>query len=81
MRNANVYMDLSEYELAPMADLYVQALNDAIGGKVVFASAHPFVEQEEAIRIYGNLGLKDDVRRKVMYDNARHILGLMPTLP
>jgi predicted TIM-barrel fold metal-dependent hydrolase len=78
MRNANVYMDLSEYELAPMADVYVQALNTVIGDKVVFASAHPFVEQEEAIRIYANLKLKDDVRRKVMYDNARRILGLVP---
>jgi hypothetical protein len=46
----------------------------------VFASAHPFVEQEEAIRIYDNLKLKDDVRRKVMYDNARRILGLVPAV-
>ena len=78
MRNANVYMDLSEYELAPMAELYVQALNTVIGDKVVFASAHPFVEQEEAIRIYKNLKLNDEVRRKVMYENARRILGLAP---
>jgi len=81
MRNANVYMDLSEYELAPMAEVYVQALNTVIGDKVVFASAHPFVEQEEAIRIYRNLPLKDEVRRKVMYDNARRILGLTPGQP
>ncbi len=76
MRNANVYMDLSEYELAPMADVYVQALNTVIADKVVFASAHPFVEQAEAIEIYKNLKLNDDVRRKVMYENARRILGL-----
>ncbi len=76
MRNANVYMDLSEYELAPMADVYVQALNTCIADKVVFASAHPFVEQAEAIEIYNNLNLKDEVRRKVMYENARRILKL-----
>jgi predicted TIM-barrel fold metal-dependent hydrolase len=81
MRNANVYMDLSEYELAPMAEVYVQALNTAIGDKVVFASAHPFVEQAEAIRIYQNLRLSDEVRRKVMYENARRILGLAPAPP
>lgn len=40
MRNANVYMDLSEYELAPMAEVYVDALNKMIGDKVIFASAH-----------------------------------------
>ena len=76
MRNANVYMDLSEYELAPMGDIYVQALNTHIGDKVVFASAHPFVEQAEAIEIYKNLKLTDEVRAKVMYENARRILGL-----
>lgn len=74
MRNANVYMDLSEYELAPMGDVYVQALNTVIGDKVVFASAHPFVEQADAIDIYNKMNLKDDVRRKVMYENALKIL-------
>ncbi len=76
MRNANVYMDLSEYELAPMAEVYVQGLNSFIGDKVVFASAHPFVEQEEAIAIYNKMNLKDDVRRKVMYETAAKILKL-----
>jgi predicted TIM-barrel fold metal-dependent hydrolase len=76
MRNANVYMDLSEYELAPMANVYVQALTTVIADKVVFASAHPFVEQEEAISIYKNLNLPQEVWNKVMYENARRILGL-----
>ena len=78
MRNANVYMDLSEYELAPMADAYVHAINMSIADKVVFASAHPFVEQEEAIRIYQNMKFTDEVRQKVMYGNAARILGLVP---
>ena len=57
MRNANVYMDLSEYELAPMAEVYVDALNKMIGDKVIFASAHPFIEQADAIEIYKNLNI------------------------
>ena len=79
MRNANVYMDLSEYELAPMSNVYIQALTGFISDKVVFASAHPFVEQEEAIRIYKNLGLPQEVWNKVMYENARRILGMAGT--
>ena len=75
MRNANVYMDLSEYELAPMADVYVQALNTTISDKVVFASAHPFVEQAEAIAIYKKMNLTEEVRRKIMYENALGILN------
>ncbi len=74
MRNANVYMDLSEYELAPMSDVYRQALNGPVADKVVFASAHPFVEQQEAIDIYKRMNLTDEARRKVMYENALRIL-------
>ena len=76
MRNANVYMDLSEYELAPMADVYVDALNKMIGDKVIFASAHPFIEQADAIEIYKNLNISEEVREKVMYKTAAKILGL-----
>lgn len=83
MRNANVYMDLSEYELAPMGEAYVQALNTMIGDKVIFASAHPFIEQEDAIRIYQNLPISEETREKVMYKTARKILrldGQSPTI-
>ena len=76
MRNANVYMDLSEYELAPMAEVYVDALNKMIGDKVIFASAHPFIEQADAIEIYKNLNISEEVREKVMYKTAAKILGL-----
>lgn len=78
-RNANVYMDLSEYEHAPMAESYVHAINTMIGDKVIFASAHPFVEQEEAIQTYMNLKISDELREKVMYRNAAKLLGLTPT--
>ena len=76
MRNANVYMDLSEYELAPMAEVYVDAINKMIGDKVIFASAHPFIEQAEAIRIYNSLSISEETREKIMYKNAARILGL-----
>ena len=76
MRNANVYMDVSEYELAPMAEAYVQAMNTVISDKVLFASAHPFVEQADAIDIYKNMPLTPEVRAKVMYKNARRVLKL-----
>ena len=71
-----VYMDLSEYELAPMAEVYVDALNKMIGDKVIFASAHPFIEQADAIEIYKNLNISEEVREKVMYKTAAKILGL-----
>lgn len=75
-RNANVYLELSEYEAFPLSDTYIQAVNTIIGDKVMFASAHPFVDFREAIKTYENMPLKDDVREKIMYKNASRVLGL-----
>lgn len=75
-RNANVYMDISEYERAPMAEVYVQAMNDSIGDKVLFASAHPFVELTDALAAYAAFPLGEEVRRRVMYENARRVLKM-----
>ena len=70
-------MDLSEYEKAPMANLYVEALNNGwLADKILFASAHPFVEQGAAIEIYKNMPISDETREKVPYKNAFRILGL-----
>ena len=69
-------MDISEYERAPMVDVYVRAMNDLIGDKVLFASAHPFVELADALEAYADFELNADVRRKVMYENARRVLRL-----
>ncbi|MBQ7585798.1 MAG: amidohydrolase [Desulfovibrionaceae bacterium] len=76
LRNANVYMDISEYERAPMIEVYTRAMNDLIPDKVIFASAHPFVELKDALEAYKQFPLKEEVRRKVMYENAKRILGL-----
>ena len=76
LRNANVYMDISEYERAPMVDVYVRAMNDLIPDKVLFASAHPFVELADALDAYTHFDLTEETRRKVMYENACRVLGL-----
>lgn len=46
-RNANVYMEWSEYETWPFADGYVKAGNELIPDKLIFASAHPFYDSWE----------------------------------
>lgn len=75
-RNKNVYMDFSEYETSPMRDVFVEGMKGMIQDKVVFASAHPFIELEDALNTYKNFDLTDEVRQKVMYDNAARILKL-----
>ncbi|MEL7566307.1 MAG: amidohydrolase family protein [Dehalobacterium sp.] len=75
-RNANVYLELSEYESFPLSEAYLQAVNTIISDKVMFASAHPFVDFREAIKTYEKMPFKDDVREKIMYKNAARVLGL-----
>lgn len=77
-RNANVYIDISEYENSPMSEAYVQAANTMISDKLLYASAHPFIDFRQAIDTYNNLGFTPEVRQKVMHDNAAKLLGLAP---
>ncbi len=80
-RNRNVFIDLSEYEFSPMAEAYVEAANTMIGDKILFASAHPFVDFREALQKYEKLPFKPEVKQKIMYDNAAKLLGLKPATP
>lgn len=75
-RNENVYLELSEYEFFPMSEAYIHAVNTIIGDKVLYASAHPFVDFKEALANYDKIPFKPEVREKVMYKNAARLLGL-----
>ena len=77
-RNRNVYLDLSEYEFSPMAEAYIQAANTMIPDKVLYASAHPFVDFRQALESYQKLPFEEGVRKKIMHDNAARLLGLAP---
>ena len=75
-RNKNVYMDISEYEAAPMCETYFNAMKSMIADKVLFASAHPFVDQRDCLATYQAAGLSPEVSEKIMYKNACKVLGL-----
>ena len=75
-RNRNVYIDLSEYEFSPMSEAYIQAANTMIPDKILYASAHPFVDFKQALQTYESLDFKPEVRSNIMYGNAARLLGL-----
>lgn len=75
-RNRNVYMDLAEYETSPFSEEYIKAANTLIGDKILFASAAPFMDFQEQIKLYEKLPFKPDVLKKIMYANASRLLGL-----
>ncbi len=75
-RNKNVYVEISEYEFFPQAEFYIQAANTIISDKLLYASAHPFVDFKDTLKSYEKLPFTPDVREKVMYKNAARILNL-----
>ena len=75
-RNKNVFIEMSEYELWPHAEAYTKAANELIADKMLFASAHPFIDYREQLEKYADLPFAKDVYEKVMYSNAARILGL-----
>lgn len=80
-RHRNVYIDLSEYEFSPMSEAYIQAANTMIPDKILYASAHPFVDFKQALQTYEKLDFKPDVYQKIMHDNAAKLLGLATSAP
>lgn len=75
-RHRNVYMELSEYELFPQSNLYMEAANTIIPDKILFASAHPGVNYVDALKLYETLPFTEEVREKVMWKNGAALLGL-----
>ncbi|MCG8531723.1 MAG: amidohydrolase family protein [Desulfovibrionales bacterium] len=75
-RNYNVYMELSEYEKHPLGEAYVQSAANHIGDKLLFASAHPGADFRDAIAVYTNMGLPEDVLERIFYSNAKELLKL-----
>ena len=59
-----------------MSEAYIQAANTMIGDKLLYASAHPFVDFRQALQTYQELPFTPEVRQKVMHDNAAKLLGL-----
>ena len=55
---------------------YIQAANEYITDKVVFATANPFVEVHKAVEKYQRLDLTEECRRKLFYENGMKLLGL-----
>ena len=65
LRHSNVYMDFSTCESKLMGQNYIQAANEYITDKVVFASANPFVEVRKAVEKYQRLDFTEECRRKL----------------
>lgn len=75
-RHPNVYFEFSGSGTNPGADLYVQAVNDLVGEKAMYASAHPFTDMEQSIVKFREMPFKESVKAAFFSGNAKRILGL-----
>lgn len=72
--NVTVVPDM--YIFQPGGRLYVEAANGALSDQIAFGSSYPFRAMRQSADDYVRLGFRDDVLEKVMFGNARRLLGL-----
>ncbi|HXF50365.1 MAG TPA: amidohydrolase family protein [Dehalococcoidia bacterium] len=72
----NVYMDLSGWSPKYFQPSLVQYANTLIQDKVLFGSDYPVITPERWLRDFEQAGFREEVRQKILFDNAARLLGL-----
>jgi predicted TIM-barrel fold metal-dependent hydrolase len=72
----NVYIDLSGWSPKYFPPALVRQANSLLQDKVLFASDFPLLTPERWMEDFAQLDLKDEVRPKILKDNAVRLLGL-----
>jgi len=73
---SNFYIDLSGWAPKYFSPSLVQYANTILQDKVLFGSDWPAIKVERWLEEFAELPIKPEVRRKIMLDNARALLGL-----
>ena len=71
-----VHIDLSGWSPKYSPPQLVQYANSLLRDKVLFGSDFPVITPERWVKDFGELKIKDEVRPKIMKDNAARLLGL-----
>ncbi|GLZ54756.1 amidohydrolase family protein [Actinomycetospora sp. NBRC 106378] len=73
---ANVFIDLSGWSPTYFPPQLVRAAGRWLADKVLFGSDYPVLTPDRWQRDFAALDLPDDVRPRILKDNARRLLGL-----
>jgi hypothetical protein len=76
LHKANVYIDLSGWSPKYFRPVLVQYASTILQDKVLFGSDYPALQPERWLKDFDNLDLKEEVRQKILLENARKILKL-----
>lgn len=73
---ANVWIDLSGWSPKYFPENLVRQSNSILQNKVLFATDYPMLTPERWIRDFDTLTIKEEVRPKILKENAVRLLGL-----
>jgi hypothetical protein len=76
LHKGNVYIDLSGWSPKYFRPILVQYIRSILQDKALFGSDYPVIQPERWLRDFEKLDLKDEVRQKILVDNARRLLNL-----
>ena len=76
LHKANVYIDLSGWSPKYIPETLIHETNTRLSNKVLFGSDYPYLTPERWLREFDELHIKSEVKRKVLLENARKVLGL-----
>jgi len=75
----NVYIDLSGWSPKYFSPALVQYANSRLQDKVLFGTDYPLITPEKWLRAFAQVPFKDEVRPKILFENANRLLGLNKT--
>jgi predicted TIM-barrel fold metal-dependent hydrolase len=76
LHKQNVYIDLSGWSPKYFRPMLVQYMRSLLQDKVLFGSDYPVMMPERWLKDFEQLEVKDEVRQKILLDNASKILNL-----
>ncbi len=76
LHKPNVYIDLSGWAPRFIPEVLVRETDTRLRDKVLFGSDFPYLTPDRWLKGFEDLPIRDEVRPKVLLENARRILGI-----
>ena len=76
LHKPNIYLDLSGWVPRYITKELIREADTRLRDKVLFGSDFPYVSPDCWLSEFSDLPIRDEVRPKILQDNARRILGL-----
>ena len=76
LHKPNVYVDLSGWAPRFIPEPLIKEANTRLRDKVLFGSDYPYMPPDRWLREFEQLEMRDEVRPKILLENARKVLNL-----